>query len=260
MRGRRRGGWGREPKREALSGDLSRQLATFSRPITHRLSGGGTLGPGIIWALHIETMPKKAKSRVSVGLGFRVHSGWATVVAVTGPASSPTVVDRRRIELAESAIRGSLQPFHAVAELPLVAAEEFIKRRADSTNALALQSLRRLINGLSQPGYQAIGSCILVGSGRPLGTLESILASHAMIHTAEGEFFREAIRRANEACGLPVTGIKEREILSRGAAELGLPLERIHRRLLELGRAIGPPWRQDEKLATLAGWLILARA
>jgi hypothetical protein len=204
-------------------------------------------------------MPKKAKSRVSVGLGFRVHSGWAAVVAVTGPASSPTVVDRRRIELAEPAIRGSLQPFHAVAELNLVAAEEFIKRRADSTNALALQSLRRLINDLSQPGYQAIGSCILLGSGRPLGTLQSILASHAMIHTAEGEFFREAIRRANEACGLPVTGIKEREILSRGAAELGLPLERIHRRLLELGRTIGPPWRQDEKLATLAGWLILAR-
>src|SRR5271169_7193281 len=194
-------------------------------------------------------MPKNAMSRASVGLGFRVHSGWAAVVAVTGPASSPTVVNRRGIELADPAIRGSLQPFHAVAELNLVAAEEFIKRREDSTNALALQSLRRLINDLSQAGYYAIGSCMLVGSGRPLGTLESILASHAMIHTAEGEFFREAIRRANEACGLPVIGIREREILSRGAAELALPVERIPRRLLELGRTIGPPWRQDEKLA-----------
>lgn len=174
-------------------------------------------------------MPKRAKSRVSVGLGFRVHSGWAAVVAVTGPASSPTVVDLRRIELADPAIRGSLQPFHAVAGLNLVAADEFIKRRADSTSVLALESLRRLINDLCQPGYQAIGSCIIVGSGRPLRTLESMLASHAMIHTAEGEFFREAIRRANETCGLPVTGIKEREILSRGAAELGLPLERISR-------------------------------
>jgi hypothetical protein len=74
-------------------------------------------------------MPKRAKSRASVGLGFRVHSGWAAVVAVTGPASSPTVVDRRGIELAEPAIRGSLQPFHEVAELNLVAAEEFIKER-----------------------------------------------------------------------------------------------------------------------------------
>ena len=81
-----------------------------------------------------------------------------------------------------------------------------------------------------------------------------------MIHTAEGEFFRAAIRRANEACGLLVTGIKEREILNRGVSELGFPLEEIQGRMLELGRSIGPPWRQDEKLATLAGWLILAAA
>jgi len=25
-----------------------------------------------------------------------------------------------------------------------------------------------------------------------------------------------------------------------------------------MGRALGPPWRQDEKLATLAAWLALA--
>ncbi len=204
-------------------------------------------------------MPKKTTTLASVGLGFRVHSGWAAVVAVKGPVSSPAVVDRRRIELADPAIRGSLQPFHAAALDP-AAAEELIKQRADSTNALALQSLRQLIDDLCQLGYQAIGSCILVGSGRPLGTLESTLASHAMIHTAEGEFFRAAIKRANETCALPVTGIKEREILNRGVAELGLPLEEIQGRMLELGRPIGPPWRQDEKLATLAGWLILAAA
>src|SRR6266481_4890546 len=205
-------------------------------------------------------MPKITKSLASVGLGFRVHSGWAAAVTVKGPASSPAVVDRRRIELADPAIRGSLQPFHAAAELNPAAAEELIKQRTDSTNALALQALRLLIDNLCQLGYQGIGSCILGRSGRPLGTLESILASHAMIHTAEGEFFRAAIRRANENCGLPVTGIKEREILNCGVAELGLALEEIQRRMFELGRQIGPPWRHDEKLATLAGWLILAAA
>jgi hypothetical protein len=148
-------------------------------------------------------MPKITKSLASVGLGFRVHSGWAAVVAVKGPANSPAVVDRRRIELADPAIRGSLQPFHAAAELDPAAAEELIEQLADSTNALALHSLRLLIDKLHQLDYQAIGSCILVASGRPLGTLESILASHAMIHTAEGEFFRTAIRRANETCGPP---------------------------------------------------------
>jgi hypothetical protein len=205
-------------------------------------------------------MPRKTNSLASVGLGFRVHSGWAAVVAVKGPARSPAVVDRRRIELADPAIGGSVQPFHAAAELDPAAAEELLKQRVDSTNTLALQSLRLLIDNLCQLGYQAIGSCILGSSGRPLGTLESILASHAMIHTAEGEFFRTAIRRASETSGLPVIGIKEREILNRGVAELGLPLEKIQGRILELGRPIGPPWRQDEKLATLAGWLIVAAA
>jgi hypothetical protein len=156
-------------------------------------------------------MPKKTRSLASVGLGFRVHSGWAAVVAVKGPASSPAVVDRRRIELADPEIRSSLQPFHAAAELDPAPAEELIKQRADSTNALALQSLRLLIDNLCQ-------------------------------------------------LGLPVTGIKEREILNRGVAELGFSLEEIQGRMLELGRAIGPPWRQDEKLATLAAWLILAAA
>jgi len=205
-------------------------------------------------------MPKRAKGRANLGLGFRVHSGWAAVVTLTGPASSPTVVDRRRIEVADPAIRGSVQPFHTVARLDLEAAEAFIQRCAASTSALALQSIRRLVDDICQPDYHVIGSCILVGSGRPLGALESILASHALIHTAEGEFFRDAIRRANVACGLPVTDIREREILTCGVAELGLPLEAIQSQMLELGRTMGPPWRQDQKLATLAGWLVLARA
>jgi hypothetical protein len=150
-------------------------------------------------------MPVRRKRLANVGLGFRVHSGWAVVVAVKGPAISPAVVDRRRMELADPAIKVSLQPFHAAAELSLAAAEQLIKKQADSTDALGLRSLQQLMNDLYQQGYQAAGSCILMASGRPLGALESILSSHAMIHAAEGEFFREAIKRASEACGLPVT-------------------------------------------------------
>jgi hypothetical protein len=205
-------------------------------------------------------MPVKRKRPVNVGLGFRVHSGWAVVVAVKGPASSPAVVDRRRLELADPAVNVSLQPFHAAAELSLAAAEQLIRKQADSTNALALRSLQQLTSDLYQQGYQAGGSCILMASGRALGTLESILSSHAMLHAAEGEFFREAIKHACETCGVPVTRIREREILSVGAATLGRPLEKIQHYMLELGRPLGPPWRQDEKLATLAGWLLLARA
>jgi hypothetical protein len=46
--------------------------------------------------------------------------------------------------------------------------------------------------------------------------------------------------------------------MTRCKAELRLSSERVTRMLAEMGRALAPPWRQDEKLATLAAWLVLA--
>jgi hypothetical protein len=218
--------------------------------------------PDRIAIIHLPGTGKNLMARemlpAIVGLGFRAHSGWAALVAVGGSAGSPTAIVRRRIELADPAIAGSVQPFHAAEQLDLKKAEKLIQLCTDSTNALARQALRDVIHDLRKMHYQAVGSCILLASGRPVGTLDSILASHAMIHTAEGEFFRNALRRASEASAMPVTGVKEREILGRSASELGLPAEELRRRTVEMGRLLGPPWRQDEKLATLAGWLVLA--
>ena len=88
--------------------------------------------------------------------------------------------------------------------------------------------------------------------------LAAILQSHALIHTAEGEFFREALVQACGHCGLPVTKVKEREVWSRAAASLRLSTASLQELIAELGRPLGPPWRQDEKLASLAGWVALA--
>jgi hypothetical protein len=43
------------------------------------------------------------------------------------------------------------------------------------------------------------------------------------------------------------------------ADELGLQPEEIRRRLADLGVGLGPPWTQDEKLASLIAWTSLAR-
>jgi hypothetical protein len=52
----------------------------------------------------------------AIGLGWRTHSWWAVVVAVSGPAASPVVVHRERvILLADSAVR---EPYHAAVRLP----------------------------------------------------------------------------------------------------------------------------------------------
>ena len=34
----------------------------------------------------------------------------------------------------------------------------------------------------------------------------------------------------------------------------------LQQRIGELGRSLGPPWRQDEKLASLAAWIALAES
>lgn len=193
-------------------------------------------------------------------LGFRAHSGWAVLVAVGGPPGSPEVIERRRIELTDGRIPEAMQPYHAAERLDLKQAERLVRRCADAAARLARQAVEEVVADLRQKGHDPAGCCILRSSGRPLGTLQATLASHAMIHTAEGELFRDALQDAGEHCGLPVTGVKEREVFARGAAELGLPVEELQRRIAELGRSLGPPWRQDEKLATLAGWIALAAA
>jgi hypothetical protein len=78
------------------------------------------------------------------------------------------------------------------------------------------------------------------------------------MHTAEGELFREALRFGCEASGLAVSGIKERELFGHAAASLGVAPDEVDRRVTALGKIIGPPWTQDEKLCALAGWLVLS--
>jgi hypothetical protein len=191
-------------------------------------------------------------------LGFRVHSGWAALVAIAG--SPPAVIDRRRIEIADPAIAGSVQPFHAAEGLAPAEAEQLIQRCSESTQCLARDALRSAVDNLRETGHAVAGCGVLLGSGRPLPPLAQILASHALIHTAEGEFFRDAMVGAARHCGLEVTGIKERELLARASADLHASVEELQRRLAELGRAVGPPWQQDQKQAALVAWLALANA
>jgi len=87
-----------------------------------------------------------------------------------------------------------------------------------------------------------------------------ILASHALIHAAEGEFFRSAVLQACSDNRLPVAGVKEKELLIRCWDELDIPRKDLEDHLAHMGRSIGSPWRQDEKFATLAAWLALAAA
>jgi len=192
-------------------------------------------------------------------LGFRSHSGWPAAVAVSGSPRNPVVIERRRIETADPAIRGSKQPFHAAEPLEFAKAEALIQRCRESSTRLGRDAVGAMVAHLEKNGHKVIGSAILFGAGRPLPDLAATLRSHALIHTAEGEFFREVLISASQHCTLPLTKVKEREIWERSAALFKLGAAEIEKRINELGRSLGPPWRQDEKLAALAGWIALAQ-
>src|SRR5262249_36153536 len=134
-----------------------------------------------------------------------------------------------------------------------------VKRCHDGACRLAQRAVSAAVDGLQAKGYRVVGSGLLLASGRPLPELPAILASHALIHSAEGELFRDALVQASEGCRLPVLRVKERELMDLSAAALDQDAPRIQQQLAAWGKALGPPWRQDEKLAALVAWLALSR-
>ena len=117
-----------------------------------------------------------------------------------------------------------------------------------------------MVAHLKQQNRKVVGTGILASSGRPLPDLAATLKSHARIHTAEGEFFRDVLIRASESCSLSVLRIKEREIWDKGAAVFKLSAADLQQRINGIGKSIGPPWTQDEKLASLVAWIALAES
>jgi hypothetical protein len=75
--------------------------------------------------------------------------------------------------------------------------------------------------------------------------LAKILASHPLLHAAEGLLFRTAIADAAAECGFTVVAVREGDLKSRVAT---------------LRRPQGPPWREDEKLATVAALIALGHS
>jgi hypothetical protein len=196
--------------------------------------------------------------RSNVALGFRVHSGWAALVALAGGPGASSVIERARIQLADSANSGPFQPYHRAAEMSLAEAEAFLRRCSSDASSLARRSLGDVLDRLRERDCVVDGCGILFGSGRQPGTLAEILSSHAMIHTAEGEFFRKVLGGACEHHGQSVTRVKERELWTVAEQCTKMTAQGLQQHLAVLGKSIGPPWRQDEKYACLAAWIVMA--
>jgi hypothetical protein len=201
-----------------------------------------------------------APTKDLAALGLRTHSGWAALVAVSGDPKSPEVILRRRIELADGRIEGSKQPYHAAEGLATAEAASLIRRFEEGSRRLAVEAFRSAIAKVEKCGRRVAACGYLLASGRPLGDLADTLASHAKIHTADGEHFRNAIARAAARYDLDLTKVREPDVWEKAANEMRVSVDSLQARISAIGKTLGPPWRQDEKLATVAGCLALTAA
>ena len=191
-------------------------------------------------------------------VGFRVHSGWAAMVAVSLEKGEPAVLCGERPHLVRIFNYSYRQPYHTAEKMGLAEAGKFIAQVEKEARELAYAAIHEIQSELGKVEIQLTRGSLLLASGRPLPDLEKILVSHALIHTADGELFREAIVHGCQRCGLNMESVKEKELLERAGASLHEQPAALLRQVTELGKPFGAPWSQDEKFATLAAWLALS--
>lgn len=187
-------------------------------------------------------------------LGFRPHTYWTAAVAVAGEADAPEVLERRRIDFAAGDERSV---YHRAQELPLEEAEAWIAEVRAATLANTRRGLGAMLADLGASGADVRLAVVPIGRRAGLDPLADILKSHSRIHAAEGDFYRDVVAAACAEAGLEVRRLVERDALAAAAESAGLDVRALEQRLRFLGAALGPPWSEDQKLATLAAWSAL---
>lgn len=187
-------------------------------------------------------------------LGFKVRTAWAKSVAVAGAVGERRVLDRRRVELADPAVPESRAPYHAALELSGREAERVVRRASDAAMAVGVKAVLALAEELRAQGHELAGIGLVVGSDRDPAKLGN---PHVRAHASEGRLFRQVLEAGADACGVPCLVVVERDLYDFAAETLGSPADELRRELVELGRAVGRPWRAEDKAAALAAWLAL---
>ena len=189
-------------------------------------------------------------------VGFSAHSGWTSLVAISLEEGSPLVLLRQRPHLVKTFTYEFRQPYHSAKKRSAEARSIISHVRTDARH-LAYQAIHSVQTRLQEQDYELKHCGLLLASGRPLPALPQILSSHALIHTADGELFREALIHASLRCGFKIFTAKESVLLETASHTLHLQPDELVRRLTGLGSGLGSPWARDEKFAALIAWLSL---
>ena len=171
------------------------------------------------------------------------------------------------------------QIYHAAVELEPHAAEALVRKAERVVAQVTGREVACFVAELRSNGYLPLAAGVATtaagpksgfgrpDSGRPSNVQHSnvrhsnvayVLAAHVRMHAAEGELYGEAIADALDEAGLPVTLIHPRDVAASAADGLGRDAGSLQRMVTAIGASLGPPWRKDEKEATLLAWTALA--
>jgi hypothetical protein len=193
----------------------------------------------------------------TAAIAFSPHSGWAAMIVLNSSAAGLRVLGRARVELIDAHDPESKQPYHTVEFLCVEEATGRLDGYMAVATTLARSAIQAQTQDLKERGYQLKSIGIVDSASRKQISLSSILASHALIHAAEGDHFRNALSAAVELLGLRACRVQARALQDLAMDSLRLPKTRVLDTVNELGRQVGPPWGADQKQAALLAWILL---
>ena len=193
---------------------------------------------------------------MTVAIGIKAHSGWAVAVAINLRDSGLELVERQRLDLLDGADPGYKQPYHTAEELPLADAERFVDSANELIRRATLKAVGAFVGTVTESG-PVTRVAVVVPSPMPFWTTVEILAVHPRMHTAEGCLYPDALLEAGYQLGVDTVPVAEKTIAETASEVLGADFGRVNEQLAIMGKAAGPPWTKDHKLAALAAVIAL---
>ena len=218
-----------------------------------------------------------------IGLGFRAMTGGSVVVGVALDGATPRLALSSFVATADAGDRLAREPYHVAAAMargPHGGASEAAKAAVAEGRArqaaLAAAGLDAIVRGLRQNGSkrgvgqdateQAAGrtarpvvAALLVNrAGWVADLLDYSLAFADHPPVAEGLAVLDARRAAFAHIGIEAIELDEKGLPAQAAAQLGRDRDEIDLVVRTIGAAAGRPWRREQKMACLAGWVAVA--
>lgn len=166
--------------------------------------------------------------------GVSDHGGWAVFVTV---AADGTLLDRRRVELVDETLP-SLPHHHEGQLLPIDAAIALVERVRASAERHAVLALDAVAMAVPHILGVALRRC------QPLPpTIAERIKDYRARNVADWVMYRTALASAAEARGWPVHWYDAKTVLASADRDA---------HVLQMRRAVGPPWTKDHKLAMAA--------